>query len=289
MKKLPLICLILLVGMGAFAQTADTVVYAHRGFRGLSPENTIAAMKHALELGADVLEMDIAFSADKQAVVSHDPWIDPLITLDPQGETIDSSTKIALYDMDYTFIKKYDVGKKGHPDFPKQNRHEAYIPRLVDLIDSVEAYVQKKGLEKPWYSIETKTNKKRDNKVQPAPEEFVKRLMVILKDKGVDKRVIIQSFDVRTLEIVHRDYPSVVTMLNTTKGTLEENLSGMSFQPDYYAPIPELIDAALVAKCKTLGLKLLCGNVNDKKEIDRMFSLGIMEYCTDYPYKDLPN
>ncbi len=281
-------CAGVLVIFASFAQQTDTTIYAHRGFRGMSPENTIPAMKHALELGADVLEMDIAFSADKQAVVSHDPWIDSLISFDPQGKAIAAQKSLALYEMEYSLIQQYDVGSRGHKDFPKQARYKAYIPRLVDLIDSVELYVEKNGLKKPWYSIETKTSKARDNKVQPEPEEFVKLLMDIVIAKGIRERVIIQSFDERTLEIIHRDYPDVVTMINISKGSLEENLARMSFQPDYYAPIPQLIDAELVTKCKTIGLKLLCGNVNDKKEIDRMFSLGIMEYCTDYPYNELP-
>src|SRR5690606_9246846 len=251
-------CLGLLMTWSAVAQTI-TVVYAHRGFRGLSPENTIPAMKHALDMGADVLEMAIAFSADKQAVVSHDPWVDTSITLTAEGARIVSEKRIPLYKMNYSEIMKYDVGSLGHKGFPNQARYKAQIPRLVDLIDSVERYAAKKGLKKPMYSIETKTGKKRDNKAQPAPEEFVQLLMAILVEKGVQQRVIIQSFDERTLEIVNRDYPEVLTMINTKKGTLEENMARMTFQPDYYAPIPSLIDAALVAKCKALGIKLLCG------------------------------
>ncbi|WP_437920535.1 glycerophosphodiester phosphodiesterase family protein [Sphingobacterium sp. LRF_L2] len=277
----------ILACLGCFAQV-DTTIYAHRGFRGLSPENTIPAMLRALDLGADVLEMDIAFSADKQAIVSHDPWMDSLITSDPQGRAIASGRGLPLYEMAYAAIRAYDVGSKQHSDFPKQRSVKAYIPRLIDLIDSVEQHAREKGYTKPWYSIETKTSKARDHKAQPAPEEFVRLLMQVVEAKGIRKRVIIQSFDERTLEIIHRDYPDVLTMINIGKGTLEENLARLTFVPDFYAPIPQLIDEALVQACKERGIKLLCGNVNDKQEIDRVLNLGVTAFCTDYPYTMLP-
>jgi glycerophosphoryl diester phosphodiesterase len=287
MKKISFLFSLVFLALVSYAQQ-DTIIYAHRGFRGLMPENTIPAMINALSKGADILEMDVAFSSDKEAVISHDPWMDYLISLDKNGNEIAKGKNLPLYQMKYAEIKSYNVGSKQHQNFPKQMSFPAYIPRLADLIDSVEAHVNKNHLKKPWYSIETKTSVARDDKFQPAPEEFVKRLMAIIVKKGIQDRVIIQSFDTRTLEIVNRDFPNVQTMININKGTLEENLARMTFKPDYYAPIPKLIDAELVRKCKELGIKMIGGNVNDKNEIDRLLQLGINAYCTDYPYSELP-
>lgn len=288
MKKTSLFLYFFLFSIVSYAQQ-DTIIYAHRGFRGLMPENTIPAMINALGKGADVLEMDIAFSADKQAIVSHDPWMDHIISLDKDGKEIAKGKALPLYQMKYAAIKSYNVGSKQHKDFPKQKNFPTFIPRLADLIDAVETHVAKNNLKKPWYSIETKTSVDRDDKFQPAPEEFVKLLMAVIVKKGIEKRVIIQSFDTRTLEIINRDFPDVQTMININKGTLEENLSRMTFKPDYYAPIPALIDSELIKKCKDLGIKMIGGNVNNKKEIDRLLQLGINAYCTDYPYDQLPS
>lgn len=287
MKKLLFLLATICCFTVSYAQQ-DTIIYAHRGFRGLMPENTIPAMKNALKKGADVLEMDIAFSEDRQAIVSHDPWMDSLITLDPQGNSIAKGEALPFLKMKYDLIKKYDVGTQQHRDFKKQVNFKVYIPRLADLIDSVETFANQNNLKKPWYSLETKTAIKRDHKSQPAPEEFVNLLMKVVKSKGIEDRVIIQSFDPRTLEIIHRDFPHIPTMLNVNKGTLEENLSRLTFKLDYYAPIPALIDQELIVKCQKMGIKILCGNCNDKKEIDRILTLGIDAYCTDYPYQDLP-
>ena len=287
MNKFIFLILNILASLGCFAQS-NPYMYAHRGYRAFMPENTVQSMKFALDHKAAVLEMDIAITSDGYAVLSHDPWLDSLITLDPAGKPIKKGKDLAIYKMAYDEIARYDVGSKQHKDFPKQRNFKAVIPKLEDLIDSVEAYANKLGV-KPKYSIETKTNKSRDNIAHPTPEIFVQKLMSIIIEKNIEDRVIIQSFDPRTLEIVHRDYPNVVTMLNATKGTFEENMAMLSFLPTYYAPNANLIDAALVEKCNKLGVKLLCGNNNSKKEIDRVRSIGINEFCSDYPYELLPN
>jgi len=53
-----------------------TWVMAHRGGRGLRPENTLAAFEHAAALGVDVLEMDVRATADGEIVVIHDATVE---------------------------------------------------------------------------------------------------------------------------------------------------------------------------------------------------------------------
>ncbi|HKS39902.1 MAG TPA: glycerophosphodiester phosphodiesterase family protein [Blastocatellia bacterium] len=48
------------------------LVIAHRGASGLAPENTLAAFKTAIALGADGIEMDVQLSADNRIIVMHD-------------------------------------------------------------------------------------------------------------------------------------------------------------------------------------------------------------------------
>jgi glycerophosphoryl diester phosphodiesterase len=59
---------------------------AHRGCRGLLPENTLVAFEHALRLGVTTLELDIAITADGVPVISHDPALNPAITRDAKGQ-----------------------------------------------------------------------------------------------------------------------------------------------------------------------------------------------------------
>ena len=70
-------------GLGAFDKQG------HRGCRGLMPENTIPAMLHALSLGVTTLEMDVAFTKDSVAIVSHEPFFNHELTTKPNGSFID--------------------------------------------------------------------------------------------------------------------------------------------------------------------------------------------------------
>ncbi|SMD01837.1 glycerophosphodiester phosphodiesterase [Pedobacter africanus] len=289
MFKKQFLCLLISFSFGYQASYAQSKPewHAHRGFRGLMPESTIAAMKNAVDLKADVLEFDITFTKDKKAVISHDPFLDYLITLDKNGKEIEPQKKMAIYQMSYKDVKSYDVGSRQHKDFPQQKNFKAHIPLLAELLDSIEAYVNLKNYPKPTYNIETKTSKGRDGIYQPAPEEFVKRMMKVIYKAGVQDRVIIQSFDPRTLEIVRRDYPKVAVMLITVKGSLADNMKKLTFLPDYYAPSPNLINKEVVDFCKQKGIKLLCGNTNNKQDIEKVLTLGVTRVCSDYPYQYL--
>lgn len=257
----------------------------HRGARGLMPENTIPAMKTALDLGV-TLEMDISMSKDKKVLVSHDQWMNSGFVLDPQGKEIPKDkqkTDYNLYNMTYKEIKKFDVGSKLNKAFPNQKKMVAYIPQLSELIDSVEAYAKEKNYKAPYYNIETKTNVKGDEIFHPGPEEFVKRLMKVIKSGKIQDRVIIQSFDVRTLEILHKKHKAIKTAYLVSKGDLEENLKLLSFKPDIYSPAYKLVNKEMVKKCHEIGLKVIPWTVNTKKEIDDIKNLGVDGIISDYP------
>ena len=75
-------------------------VQAHRGGAGLMPENTIPAMKNALDLKVNTLEFDLQLSADGQVVVSHDNYFHPRYATRPDGTLIrEEDPKEYLYTM----------------------------------------------------------------------------------------------------------------------------------------------------------------------------------------------
>src|SRR3954468_8599312 len=58
---------------------------AHRGGRALLPENPLAALRNALSMGVDTLELDVGIPADGEVVVSHERGLNPDITRDASG------------------------------------------------------------------------------------------------------------------------------------------------------------------------------------------------------------
>jgi glycerophosphoryl diester phosphodiesterase len=102
----------------------------HRGTRGLMPENTIPSMTKAVQLGADMVEMDIHITRDGKIVVYHDESFDPAYTLMPDGSEISKAErkKYTFYQMDYADIKPFIIGKKVNAAYPKQQQLPTYTP-----------------------------------------------------------------------------------------------------------------------------------------------------------------
>lgn len=259
---------------------------AHRGGRGLMPENTIPAMLNAIDLGVTTLEMDTHITADGKVVLSHDDFLNPLFTLTPQGSEInkEEALKYALFKMNYTDIAKFDVGTKPYTKFPQQQKMKVHIPLLADVIDSVQAYTKAKGKLQVFYNIETKSSAQNDNIYNPGPQKFVQLLMEVIEQKKITPYVVIQSFDKRTIQLLHQQYPQVKTAyLIENKESFATNLTGLGFIPFIYSPHYKLVTAALVKECHNKGIRIIPWTVNTREEIENLKALGVDGIISDYP------
>jgi glycerophosphoryl diester phosphodiesterase len=260
----------------------------HRGCRGLMPENTVPAMLHALSLGVTTLEMDVVITKDKKVILSHEQWFGEDITTKPDGSYMGDreERKFNIYWMTYEQTQTFDVGLKPHPRFPQQQKMRVTKPLLEDVIDSVNKDMMTRRRPFPFYNIETKSNPQFDGVFQPKPEEFVELLMAVIKEKGIEEQVIIQSFDFRTIQYLHEKYPSIKTAMliegHDTRG-LKEQLKALGFTPTIYSPAHQLVNEELLKDCHKKGMKVIPWTVNDKARIEELKKMGVDGIITDYP------
>lgn len=262
------------------------MLIGHQGARGIMPENTIPGMIKALDLGVNVLDLDVVISKDEQVVVSHEPYFNNEISTRPDGKAISfkDEKKYNLFKMSYDEIRKFDVGNKIHSRFPGQMKIDAYKPLLDELIDSVEAHVKRNKLEKPIYLIETALIRNGDGTFQPEASVFIEQIMAIVKAKKLNKRIIIQSLDMRPLQYLHEHYPAIKTSLMIDeKQDFEDSIKILGFTPTYYSPYYVLVGKGLVDRCHAAGVKLLPWTVNSVKEMKYLINLGADGIVTDYP------
>lgn len=260
----------------------------HRGCRGLMPENTIPAMRTALDLGVTTLEMDVVITKDKKVVLSHDQWFGEEITTKPDGKYMGprEERKFNIYWMTYDDVKTFDVGMKPHPRFPNQKKMKAVKPLLTDVIDSVQQYMTTSKRPFPYYNIETKSNPEFDGVFQPKPDEFVELLMGVIKQKGIENYVIIQSFDFRTLQYLHQKYPDIKTAMlveGDDKRTFDEQVKELGFTPTIYSPNYAIVDEKLIKKCHKQNMKVIPWTVNEKVKIEELKTMGVDGVISDYP------
>ncbi len=260
----------------------------HRGCRGLMPENTIPAMLHALDLAVTTLELDVVITKDKQVVVSHEPFFNHDITTKPNGEavTIAEEKGLNIFQMEYAQVKTYDVGLKPHPRFAQQKKVAAIKPLLRDLFDSVAVYMRSHNRPQPYFNIETKCLPIGDGLYHPKPDEFVELLMAVIKEKKLEERVIIQSFDFRTLQYLHQHYPQMKTAMlieDDDKRGIEKQIEALGFQPTIYSPHYSLVNTELINYCRTKKIKVIPWTVNTKEEIEQLKKMGVDGIISDYP------
>jgi len=282
-------------------------IQGHRGARGLAPENTLPAFARALAIGVTTLELDCAITKDGVVVVSHDSAFNPDITRGPDGKWL-RKTGPAIWALDFADTQRYDVGRINPASaysmrWPEQQPVDGtHIPRLADLF----ALVRKAGNETVRFNIETKISPLSPIETTH-PEDFARRLIAAIRAGGMEKRVAIQSFDWRTLQVVQREAPEIPTVyLTVEKGfmdSIQRDKPASPWTAGFHVSrqggsIPRTVKAAggavwspyyaettheQVKEAQALGLKVVMWTVNDRAEMRRLIEWGVDGIISDRP------
>lgn len=275
------------ISLSLIGQTARFVsIEGHRGSRGHLPENTIPSFLLAIDQGSDTLELDVVISRDNKVVVSHEPWFSSVISVDPNGVRITKETERDhnMFKLTYAEIAKYDVGSIGNVGFPDQKPMKVAKPLMTDMFKAVEKYVKDKKLKPVRYNIEIKSNPAGDGSFHPAPEEFSKLVLADIKKHKLEKRVIVQSFDIRPLQVLQKLAPKMpIALLAGGNENVTEKLDKLGFVPDTLSPHFSLVNEALVKLCREKGMKLVPWTVNEMADLERMKTFDLDGIITDYP------
>ncbi len=261
-------------------------VHGHRGARGVYPENSIPAFLHAIELGCDHIELDVVLTKDGQVVISHEPWMEPSLCLNPEGLKIpaDEGRQHNIYQMTLAEVQRYDCGSLPQERFPDQRQLPSFKPSLRELVETADEHALLSGVTNPSFNIEIKSDPKWYGIYQPEPGPYVKAVLATIDSLGIAFRCIIQSFDPAILEVVHREYPSIrLALLVENKDSLKKNLKRLTFKPAIYSPWFGLVDKKLLEKLREQDIELHVWTVNDPRDIKRMLEIGVDGLITDYP------
>ncbi len=269
-----------LFGAAALAERIE--VEGHRGARSRLPENTLPAMEYALELGVDVLEMDLAVTKDRVLVLSHDPHINPVICLDPAGKKIEGEQGSLIFSLTLSEVKKYDCGSLKNPRFPDQKPMPGTkIPTLDEVLDLVA------NSKRPWarkvrFNIETKIQPEHPDWTT-TPEEFASLLVSALKKRKLLDRAVIQSFDYRTLEAARKIEPQVriAALSENSKEDLVATVRRL--KAEILSPYKELVTPELVKTLRSMKVEVVPWTANTPAEWEKLVAAGVPRIITDDP------
>jgi len=262
----------------------------HRGASATRPENTVASFRRAMEIGADMIELDVRATADGIAVVMHDSTVD---------RTTNGSGRLA--DLTLKQVEELDAGSWFAPDFAGER-----VPTLEQVVALTAG--------KTPLSIELK-----ESGVEEQAVGAVRRLACLERSREAhlersrraDGRTFISSFHdeclMRVRELAPEPAPSASSgqALSGAEGIEVELIVGIDplsseeiaalirraqrlgariLAPSYRGLTRELVAAATAA-----GLRLITWTVNEREEMARMMEFGIWGITTNYPevLKDL--
>ena len=251
-----------------FASEAPrTQVIAHRGGAGVRPENTLAAFSHAVEIGADMLEMDVQRTADGAIVCMHDRTVER--TTNGSGR-VDSMNLRELQKLDAGYHWSHD-GSPVHPFRGTGIR----VPTLEEVFTHFPAVRM---------NIEMKYG-------GPA---LAQPLCALIRRYGMSRRVLVASMDEAAVAAFRQACPEVATSMTRSEAQLFFGMQLVSLDATYSPPVRALqipdriggeriVTASLVAAAHRRNLKLYVWTINDGARMEALIRMGVDGIITDHP------
>lgn len=172
------------------ASAATPEVIAHRGGALLWPENTMYAFQRAADAGVEYLEFDLQLTADNELLVTHDSDINPRFCAAPAGQGI---VPKAVRVLTLEQSRAFDCGSRSRDIYPDAEKRVTGMPTLEEVFHAFRDDTRIK------YFIETKMPN------EGAPGEpvdttlYAAKLEQLIRRYGLEDRVVLQSFDWRTI------------------------------------------------------------------------------------------
>ena len=249
---------------------AKIEVHGHRGARAMMPENSLPAFEYAIGLGVDVLELDVAVTKDDVLVVSHDPEMNASHCVGPAG-----SPRL-IREMTYAQVRLWDCGAKANPDFPRQ---KAIPGTRVPSLDSVFALAKRGQFH---FNVETKIFPHRPS-VTPEPERFAELMLAQIRKHHLEQRVIVQSFDFRTLQAMKRLAPEVRLSALLAFEPQDFVASAREAGATIVSPLYKWVTPEKVRTAHAAGLRVVPWTANKPEDWEKLVAAGSDAIISDDP------
>lgn len=263
-------------------------IQGHRGARGLWPENTVPGFARTLEIGVDVLELDVGLTADGVPVLHHDQALrsdtvrdrGPYRPRDPMYPYVGR----LIGELTLAQIKTVDAGIL-HERFAKTQTPlpGAEVPTLAEVCELVAPHDVR-------LAVEIKTDPS-----WPEVETITATTVKVLESYGLTERSRILAFDWRVLGVARGLLPGGERVALVEPDTLDASwLAGQDPAGGLVAaaaragatmisPKRVMVTPELVAAAHDLGLAVVVWTVNDPVEMVRHIAFGADAIVTDYP------
>ncbi|PYU78888.1 MAG: hypothetical protein DMG51_18110 [Acidobacteria bacterium] len=227
------------------------LVIAHRGASGNAPENTMAAFKKAVALGANFIETDLQLSRDARFVAIHDATVNR--TTNGQG---------TVHEMTLTELRRLDAGSWFGSEFAGER-----IPTLEEIL----AFSKKNDVV---FYLE----------IKPGGSWGGDHALIgALRESGEIPRAVVISFDAAIVLSLRKIEPTLMTGL-LYDGQIDNPLEkAVAIGARQLAVRGDLVTPALIAEARRKDLQVVCWTVNHPAHMRMLAAAGVDGIMSDYP------
>jgi glycerophosphoryl diester phosphodiesterase len=262
----------MIMAFGANSYTAEQriLVHGHRGARARRPENTLPAFEYAIAQGVDALEMDMAVTKDNVIVISHDPILEPPVCTGPRKSAIIRQLTLAE-------VRQWDCGAVRNPRFPTQQT----VPGTrMPTLDEVFKLAPSGNFD---YNIETKSFPDKPE-YTPPPDEFARMVLQKIRQYKLEKRIILQSFDFRTLVAMRKLAPGIrLSALVENDARDFMAISAAAANAEIVSPEFHLVTPEKVAAAHRAGLQVVPWTADAPADWDMLIKAKVDAIISDDP------
>jgi glycerophosphoryl diester phosphodiesterase len=226
-------------------------VIAHRGASAVAPENTMAAFRRAVEMGAECIETDLHLSRDGRLVIVHDT-------------TLNRTTSGNGLVKNYTFneLRQLDAGRWFSEEFAGER-----MPTVEELLDfagqaDLSLCLEIKG--GAGYGVE-------------------RAIISALRGRKESKAAVVLCFDASVLDRIHQLDRLLMTGLLFDTGGEDMVKEGVRVGARQIGPRGDCVSPELVADAHRRGLKVITWTINEPAQMRAMAAAGVDGIITNYP------
>jgi glycerophosphoryl diester phosphodiesterase len=243
------------------------LVFAHQGGENLRPSNTMLAFRHAVDLGADVLDTDMHMTSDGALVLMHDETVDR--TTDGAG---------AIRDLTLAQLKRLDAGYRFSLDDGRTFPYRGQGYAVATLEELFQAFPDKR------FGVE----------IKQTPPQIAVPFCGLIRRYNMQDRVLVSSFLQANMDAFRHQCPEVAT--SATEDEVRQffilSTLGLSaaYSPNYQSlQVPEysggihVLTSRLIAAAHSRGLVVQPWTIDEEADLRRVLSLGVDGINTNYP------
>lgn len=283
-------------------------IHGHRGARGILPENSMQGFEFTFSIGVRVVELDVLVTADGIPVITHYPRLLSASTRGPDGNWLNEDGPL-VSKTTFSHLQEFDVGGlRSDSDYGQKYPDQAFLNNVrIPRFDSLCQMVRADEYNDVWLNIEIKSDPEHPENTPLLPE-FVEFVLQPIFNSGLEKRVILQSFDWRVLHECLKQAPEIprsyLSYAPKENAPMAVNIyegspwmDGLSLKEHgnslprivaraggkVWSPFHEDLTKKDLQTARDEGLVVNVWTVNEQADIDRMVLLGVDGIITDYP------